>query len=46
MPDVPPNSLFAMAAVLGLLFVATCARLILAAKNPNKDYTELRQRIR
>ncbi len=45
MLEVPPNSLIAMAAVLGLLVLATCTRLILAAKNLGKDYTELRQRI-
>ncbi len=45
MPEVPPNALIAMAAVFGLLVLATCTRLILAAKNPDKDYTELRQRI-
>lgn len=43
--DIPPHSLAAMAVVLGLLVVASCARLILAAKHPDKDYTELRQRI-
>ena len=46
MPDIPPNSLFTMAAVFGLLVVATCIGLILAVKSPDKDYTELRQRIR
>ncbi len=46
MPEVPLNSLIAMAAVFGLLVLATCTRRILAAKNPGKDYTELRQRIR
>ena len=34
-----------MLAVLGLLVIASCTRLFLSAKNPNKDYTELRQRI-
>jgi len=43
--DVPPNVGIAMAAVFGLLILASVSRLILAAKNPDKDYTELRQRI-
>ena len=45
MLDVPPNARIAMFAVFGLLVLATCSRLILAARNPDKDYTELRQRI-
>ncbi len=45
MLDVPPNARIAMSAVFGLLVLATCSRLILAARNPDKDYTELRQRI-
>lgn len=44
--DIPHHSFVAMASVLGLLVVGTCIRLILAAKNPTTDYTELRQRIR
>ena len=43
--DVPPNAGIAMAVVFGLLILASGSRLILAAKNPDKDYTELRQRI-
>ena len=43
--DIPINSAIAMGAVLGLLIVATCTRLILAARSPEKDFTELRQRI-
>ena len=45
MLDVPPNARIAMSAVIGLLVLATCLRLIIAAKNPDKDYKELRQRI-
>ena len=45
MPDVPLNALIAMAAVFWFLVLATCTRLILAAKNTGKDYTELRKRI-
>jgi len=45
MPEIPPNSLIAMGSVFGLLVLATGTRLILAARNPGKDYTELRQRI-
>ncbi len=43
--DIPPNSFYAMAAVIGLLISASIIRLGLAWKNPHKDYTELRQRI-
>ena len=43
--NIPKNSLYAMLAVFGLLVIASSVRLILSAKNPNKDYTELRQRI-
>lgn len=45
MVDIPTHSLYAMAAVLGLLITATATRLWLAWRNPGKDYTELRQRI-
>lgn len=44
--DLPQNSLYAMIAVIGLLVLATLTRFVLAAKNPERDYTELRQRIR
>lgn len=43
--NIPPHPLTAMAVVFGLLVLASCARLILAANNADKDYTELRQRI-
>jgi len=43
--NIPKSSLYAMLAVFGLLVIASFVRLILLAKNPNKDYTELRQRI-
>lgn len=43
--DIPLNSFYAMAAVLGLLITASIIRLGLAWKNPRRDYTELRQRI-
>jgi len=45
MLDIPQNSLYAMIAVVCILFAATTTRIILRAKNPEKDYTELRQRI-
>jgi len=45
MPEIPSNSLTAMGAVFGLLVLATASRLILAARNFDKDYTELRQRV-
>jgi len=34
-----------MSGIIGLLLVASSVRLFLGWKNPNKDYTELRQRI-
>lgn len=46
MPDIPPNSFLAMAVVIGLLAAATCARLVLGFVKPDRDDTELRQRIR
>tara|TARA_R110002111_G_scaffold247140_4_gene310128 strand:+ start:17743 stop:18675 length:933 start_codon:yes stop_codon:yes gene_type:complete len=45
MLDIPPHSFYAMLVVLGLLLTATTCRLILARSKPEKDYTELRQRI-
>lgn len=44
--DVPQNAWITMLAVIVLLCLSTCTRLILAVKNPERDYTELRQRIR
>jgi phosphatidate cytidylyltransferase len=43
--EVPAFSFYAMAGVLGLLITATVTRLLMAWRNPDKDYTELRQRI-
>ena len=43
--NIPIHSFYAMAAVLALLVIASIASLIIAAKNRDKDYTELRQRI-
>ncbi|MCX7098344.1 MAG: phosphatidate cytidylyltransferase [Methylococcales bacterium] len=43
--NIPSNSFYAMLAVVGLLLSATSIRLVLAAKHPDKDYTELRLRI-
>jgi phosphatidate cytidylyltransferase len=43
--ELPPHSLYAMAVVVGLLLTATATRLLLAWRNPGKNYTELRQRI-
>ena len=45
MLDIPRHSLNAMLVVLALLLIATTCRLLLARINPDKDYTELRQRI-
>ncbi|MGR9088675.1 MAG: phosphatidate cytidylyltransferase [Gammaproteobacteria bacterium] len=46
MNHLPPNSLAAMAAVVGILAVASGVRVLLRLKNPEKDYLELRQRTR
>jgi phosphatidate cytidylyltransferase len=46
MAEVPLNSLIAMVSVFGLLLLATGTKIFLKAKNPDKDYTELRLRIR
>lgn len=43
--NVPRHSLFFMLAVVCLLIGATTLRLILKNKKPEKDHTELRQRI-
>ena len=44
--DIPKHSLCAMVSVVAMLVIATAIRLLLKAKNPNKDYSELAQRIR
>jgi len=43
--NIPENSFYAMGAVLGVLIVSTIIQFLLPLKNPEKDYTELRQRI-
>ena len=43
--DIPLHSFNAMAVVLSILVLSTLIRLVLKMKNPEKDYTELRQRI-
>ena len=43
--DLPQNSFYVMALVVGLLVLASAACFIIGFKNPEKDYTELRQRI-
>lgn len=43
--DIAENTLIAMIVVVGMLFAATISRLILQARNPKKDFSELRQRI-
>lgn len=45
MTTIPPHSLYAMLAIFALLVTATTTRLYLRWKNPQTDYTELRQRI-
>jgi len=43
--NIPHNSLMAMMVILCLLVVGTFSRILIEKKNPDKDYTELRQRI-
>jgi phosphatidate cytidylyltransferase len=45
MPDIPRNTLWVMIGVLALLVIASLIRQVLAVRHPEKDYTELRQRI-
>jgi len=45
MPSIPKNSLLAMCIVVAILIFATCIQLYLSRKHPNKDHTELKQRI-
>ncbi len=45
MLNIPQNSLLIMLTVLALLVVASLFRLIIEKNHPEKDYTELRQRI-
>ncbi len=42
---IPEHSFYAMLGVLGLLIIGSSTRFFLRYKNPNKDDTELRQRI-
>jgi phosphatidate cytidylyltransferase len=46
MLDIPLNSLYAILAVFCILIVATVICLILKIMRPEKDFTELQQRIR
>jgi len=43
--NIPQNSFYAMAAVVTILVIATIIRFMLHLKNPEKDDTELKQRI-
>ncbi|MDR0480422.1 MAG: phosphatidate cytidylyltransferase [Gallionellaceae bacterium] len=45
MIDIPPHSRYAIYCILALLVIATATRLLLKYRHPEKDYTELRQRI-
>jgi phosphatidate cytidylyltransferase len=45
MIDVPLHSRYAIYCIFALLVLATATRLLLKLRNPDKDYTELRQRI-
>ncbi len=44
--DLPPPVLYALGGVIALLVVASVIAAVLARTHPDKDYTELRQRIR
>jgi phosphatidate cytidylyltransferase len=46
MLNIPSHSLYAMLGVIALLSIASSINLVLILKNPTRDYTELRQRIR
>ena len=43
--DIPQNTFFIMFGIFGLLLTGSISWRFLAKKHPNKDYTELRQRI-
>ncbi len=43
--NVPEYSFYAMGGVIGVLVVSTIIQFLLPLKNPDKDYSELRQRI-
>lgn len=43
--NIPHHSMLAMTSVLCLLIIASISRFFIEKKNPEKDYTELRQRI-
>lgn len=45
MLKIPLHALYTMVAVMGLLVTATASRLVIAANNPGRDFTELRQRV-
>ena len=44
--EIPPNSLYAILFIIGLLVIGTGVRFWLYSKNPDKDDTELWQRIK
>ena len=46
MNNLPHNSLLAMLFVLMLLIAASAISIVLKVKNPNRDYSNLRQRIK
>ncbi len=43
--DIPQHSFNFMLFVFGLLLIGSLSRIIISQKNPDKDYTELHQRI-
>ena len=44
--DIPPHSFYAMLVVVGLLLIANSISFLLTLKNSDKNYTELKLRIR
>jgi len=46
MMSIPPNSLYLMGTVFVLLLIASAGSFFVTHRNPGKDYTELRQRIK
>ncbi|THB73894.1 MAG: phosphatidate cytidylyltransferase [Desulfobulbaceae bacterium] len=45
MTEIPANSFYVMSGIIGILVLASIVCILLRFKNPQVDYTELRQRI-
>ena len=43
--DIPQNSLYSIVVIFGLLLIASISKSLLVNNNPDKDFTELKQRI-